>query len=188
MAGDPGLTAVIAFDLDNCLIGSKDLIRRAYRDAGVEPPARFHELGHHNWIRAADREAVHAAKDAAYLMRLATEPLPLLAPWAAAETLRARGNDVAVLTGAPSGTIRVLGSRRLPSWPFTHAADGLSPAAKTEWLAGRPHGGVYVDDQQYVAMPPGWRLIRYTGQPAPELVRLAHAAEAVRRRGVPPRH
>ena len=159
---------MIAFDLDGCLIDSEDLIRQAYRDAGAEPPAGFLALGHHAWIEG-DRETVHARKDAAYLRRIATDPLTFLPPWQAALSLREAGQVTALITGAPDGTVVRLWARKVP-WPFTVFCDGLTPAGKTAWLASAGRG-VYVDDQQYVTMPDGWRFVHYTGQDISELCR-----------------
>ena len=152
---------MIVFDLDGCLIDSGELIRQSYRDAGASPPAGFLTLGHHDWL--AD-ETAHARKNAAYLRRLAGGPLTFLPAWQVAERLRGEGRPVALLTGAPDGTIRVLESRA-PSWPFMFAQAALTPAGKTAWLAGAGHG-VYVDDQRYVALPGGWRFVHYAGQDA----------------------
>jgi phosphoglycolate phosphatase-like HAD superfamily hydrolase len=158
---------MVAFDLDGCLIDSEELIRQSYLDAGAEPPAGFLALGHHDWI-AGDREAVHARKDAAYLRRLAADPLTLLA-WRTAEMLQKAGRAVVLLTGAPEGTIQVL-AKRMESWPFMAALAALSPAGKAVWLAGAG-GGVYVDDQSYVRLPESWRFVQYAGQDACELYR-----------------
>ena len=160
---------VIAFDLDGCLADTRQLIERAYRTAGAEPPEDFFSLGHHDWIEPDRREQVHAAKNAAYLEALAREPVTLLPPWQAAERLRAEGRAVALLTGAPEGTIKVL-EKRVPSWPFLIARSAATPQEKTAWLA-RMRQGAYVDDQQYVTIPDGWRFVHWTGQDAGELYR-----------------
>lgn len=158
---------MIVFDLDGCLIDSEEMIRQSYREAGAEPPANFLSLGHHDWIEE-DREAVHARKNAAYLRGLRTG-VPLLPPWHTAEMLAEQGHDVALLTGAPDGTVSVL-EWYAPSlaWPFTEACSVPGPTAKAAWLAARPHG-VYIDDQRHVAVPGGWRFVHYTGQNASEL-------------------
>lgn len=173
--------AVVVFDLDGCLLDTEELIRAAYRDAGHDPPPGFMALGHHDWIPGdnAYRARVHAAKNAAYLNLLAGCPsiaALLLPPWVAAVVLRSEGLPVAVMTGAPAGTIDVIRRRVIRrgvlSWPFTAAADGLDPAAKTVWLAALGRAGTLVDDQLYVTVPAGWRVIRYTAQTALELCRL----------------
>ncbi len=156
---------MIVFDLDGCLIDSQEMIREAYREAGAEPPGNFLSLGHHDWI-TADRQAVHARKNA-YLRRLAAGPLAVLPPWRTAEMLQRDGNDIGLLTAAPGGVLSAL-SVRAPSWPFTIGCCVVNPAAKTGWLAHHA-SGVYVDDQQHVTMPPGWRFVHYTGQSAAEL-------------------
>lgn len=168
MTERPG-AAMTAFDLDGCLIDSGALIRQAYRDAGVNPPADFLTLGHHDWIPPGDRAAVHSGKNAAYLRRLASDPLLLLPAWRVAERLHAAGRVTALLTRAPEGTASVL-EQRAPSWPFTVTRDDMPQAGKTAWLASAGHG-TYVDDQEYVPLPPGWRRVRYTGQDAEELYR-----------------
>lgn len=161
---------MIVFDLDGCLIDSAALIRRSYRDVGVEVPDDHMTRPQGAWIDP-DGE-VRAAKDAAYLHRLATDELRPLPPWRAAEVLHAAGVPVALLTSAPDGTIRIL-ARRAPTWPFMMTCAGLKPSAKTDWLA-RMGTGVYVDDQEFVTMPPGWELVHYVGQSAQELLRLIH--------------
>jgi hypothetical protein len=159
--------SAFAFDLDGCLINSEQLIRDSYLDAGVSPPGGFLALGHHDWIPAQDREAVHARKNAAYLRRLAAGPVLFLSPWRVAETLSA-SSRVALLTSAPPGTVAVLREKCKP-WPFTSAHDGMTTGAKQQWLAEQPSGGVYVDDQRLVTVPEGWKLVRYTRQSAWEL-------------------
>lgn len=160
---------MIAFDLDGCLIGSRELIRQSYREAGAEPPQDFMTLGHHNWIKT-DREQVHGRKNVIFLRRLAADPLELLPPWQVAEMLHEAGQAVAVLTGAPEGTLQVL-AKRSATWPFSAGCDALSPSAKTAWLATAAATGVFVDDQRYVKVPAGWRFVHYTGQDADELCR-----------------
>jgi hypothetical protein len=168
--GDPPPWPAV-FDLDGCLIDSEPLIRAAYCEAGHEPPPGFLAFGHHDWIPRRERRRVHAAKDAAYLALLHEMPVTYLPPWRAAELAADAGQQTAVITGAPRGTLAALGFYA-PSWPFTVGTDGLSSYRKERWLAAAGRRGWYVDDQEYVRMPPGWRLIRYTGQTAPELVRL----------------
>jgi len=160
---------VIVFDLDGTLIDTTELIRRSYRDAGVEPSPDFMRFPYRKWLTRADADMIHAAKDAAYLGRLASDPLWPLPPWEAAEILHKVGQTVALITGAPDGTIQVL-AKRAPSWPFAMTCAGLSPSKKTAWLAANGTG-VYVDDQEYVTMPDGWRLVQYVGQDAQELIR-----------------
>jgi phosphoglycolate phosphatase-like HAD superfamily hydrolase len=155
---------VIVFDLDGCLIDSENMIRRAYREAGVRAPADFLSLGHHDWIAPGDRERVHARKNAAYLRLLAAGPVRWLPAYTAAQYLSCQGNTLALLTGAPEEAVRYL-SEHGHSWPFTVSCAGVTPQAKSEWLAS--HGaGVYVDDQDYVAIPAKWRFVHYTGQDA----------------------
>lgn len=132
----------------------------------MEPPPDFFALGGHDWIRG-DRVAVHAGKNAAYLRRLAAGPLVFLPAWDTAMMLQRAGYRVALLTGAPEGTVELMAGR-VPSWPFMRAAAGVTPAGKTAWLAGAG-GGVYVDDQCYVTVPRGWSFVHYTGQDATEL-------------------
>lgn len=156
---------MIVFDLDGCLIDSGGLIREAYREAGAEPPGDFLSLGHHDWIKG-DREAVHARKDAAYLRRLAYGYRPL-APWDTARMLRRDGYTVSLLTTAPEGTVNVVAWQAL-TWPFSHALSVPDAAAKEDRLSAWG-SGVYVDDQRYVTVPPGWRFVHYTGQNAGEL-------------------
>jgi len=156
---------VIVFDLDGCLIDSEEMIRKSYREAGAEPPGNFMSLGHHDWIEE-DREAVHARKDQFYLRGLRLG-VPRREPWHTAEMLLAEGHEVTMLTSAPRGTVAVL-EWHVPSWPFTEAYDGVGRAAKESWLAQRS-AGVYVDDQEYVTIPEGWRFVHYTGQSAQKL-------------------
>ena len=158
---------MIVFDLDGCLIDSEELIRQAYADAGATAPADFLSLGHHDWL---EDEGVHARKNTAYLRRLAGDPLVFTPAWQVAGRLRGEGHRVALLTGAPAGTISTL-RNRVTSWPFAMAREALSPAGKTAWLAGTLSDGVYVDDQRYVTLPGGWRLVHYTGQDTRDLYR-----------------
>ncbi len=158
---------MIVFDLDGCLIDSRELVRQSYREAGAEAPADFFALGHHDWIPCVDREAVHARKDAAYLRHLAADTLEFLPPWQTAEMLHDAGHPVALLSNAPDGAARAL-AMRVSAWPFQLWAAGVRPAAKGAWLS-HAGTGVYVDDQRHVTVPPGWRFVHYVGQSATEL-------------------
>lgn len=157
---------MIAFDLDGCLIDSEELIRQSYKDVGVELPDGFMSRPSGQW---ADDD-LRARKDAAYLHRLATDPLWPLPPWWAAEVLHEAGEVVGLITSAPDGAVQVVAKRAL-SWPFTVTCAGLTPTQKAVWL-NDTGPGVYVDDQEHVVVPPSWRFIHYTGQDADELVRL----------------
>jgi phosphoglycolate phosphatase-like HAD superfamily hydrolase len=158
---------MIVFDLDGCLIDSEKMIRASYREAGVEPPGNFLSLGHHDWIDE-NREMVHARKNAVYLQRLTEGWFRPLPPWRTAEMLHKERHAVALLTMAPEGAVRVLAEYGARSWPFTAARSVSSLVAKTAWLRDFS-GGVYVDDQQHVTMPTGWRFVHWTGQDADQL-------------------
>lgn len=157
---------MIVFDLDGCLIDSEEMIRESYREAGAEAPADFLSFGHHDWI-GGDRDDVHARKNAAYLRRLRAGKFRLLPAWGTAGMLKKDGHTVALLTGAPRGVIMAL-MLQMTGWPFTETCSGATPAVKEVWLADRS-GGVYVDDQEHVTMPDGWRFVHYTGQDADQL-------------------
>jgi phosphoglycolate phosphatase-like HAD superfamily hydrolase len=156
---------VIIFDLDGCLINSEPVIRAAYRDAGVEPPEDFmSRTGHDEWLTGPDREKVHSVKNASYLSRLATGGLNLLPPFRVAMMFKEIGREVAILTGAPEGTVDVV-KANAPYWPFKFAWDNCHPTRKGQFLAEYP-SGTYIDDQRHVDIPAGWKFVHYTGQSA----------------------
>ncbi len=154
-----------AFDLDGVLVDSEEMIRECYRIAGAEPPDGFFSLGHHRWL---EDEAVHAKKDAAYLRRIRAGRWSPLPSWQTARMLKEDGHVVSLISGAPPGTAQAL-DNAAPYWPFSEALCGLSATAKTLYMLSKPEGGVYVDDQEYVTVPRGWRRVLYTGQSAQDL-------------------
>lgn len=158
------------FDFDGVLIDSEQLIRESYREAGVEPPENFMSLGHHDWIVPEDRERVHARKNCAYLRRIRSGPFSILPPWKTAEMLQEAGQLVTVMTGAPMGTKWSLVNHDV-SWPFTEFWEDRSPTRKAAFLKRCSRAVVYVDDQEYVKIPPGCKFVKYTDQSAAQLFR-----------------
>lgn len=160
---------MIVFDLDGCLIDTEELIREAYREAGAEPPPGFFSLGHHDWIPEENRYAVHVRKNMTYLRRLRDGDYRLLPAWDTAVMLQesGAGEPVGILSGAPRSAVEALRAS-CPGWPFDFARCAYLPDEKAGWLSGVA-GGVYVDDQRYVKVPPAWRFVHYTGQSAVDL-------------------
>lgn len=156
---------MIVFDLDGVLIDTQELIRKAYRKAGANPPPDFFSLGHHDWIPEEIRYDVHVKKNREYLRRLRAGDYRVLPPWDTATMLweAGIGEMVGILSGAPRSTVEAL-QMSCPNWPFDFCRCAYLPEEKTDWLSGVYEGGVYVDDQSYVTMPEGWRRVLYTGQ------------------------
>lgn len=159
----------VVFDLDGCLLDSKELIRQAYREAGSDAPEDVLALEGVSW---PGRDEARERKNAAYLRLLHDQPdiASWLPPWAVAKRLHIGGYDVGLLTGAPSGTVEILRNQTPLLWPFTDALDGLSTPHKMWYLSALTTGGIYVDDQsRLVSLPEHWKFIHYVGQTAEEL-------------------
>lgn len=160
----------VAFDLDGCLIDSRELILRSYRDVCVDPPDDVLAYEGVNWLgdtyTVDEIVSIKRRKNARYLRHLTNDALPLLPALAVANRLSAEGCRCDVFTNAPNGTIEIL-KRRLVSWPFLLAVDGISTPARMRLL---PQSGVYVDDQdRLVNLPDRWCFVRYTTQTETQL-------------------
>lgn len=159
----------VVFDLDGCLLDSKELIRQAYREAGSDAPEDVLALEGVNW---PGREETRGRKNVAYLKLLHDHPdiASWLPPWSVAKRLYTDGHEVGLLTGAPGGTVAILRSQTPLLWPFRYALDGLSTVYKMWYLSLDLEGGIYIDDQaRLVDLPAHWKFIHYVGQTADEL-------------------
>jgi hypothetical protein len=169
---------LVIFDLDGVLIDTAELIKTAYRNAGVEPPDDILAQEGTGWLLkacggnetfAAD---VHNTKNRSYLNRLILDKFDYLPPWHTARMLQndPYGDDhiIGVLTGAPIGTMLSL-TYTSDEWErFSIQRDGCHTPEKMRVL--REYGKVlpqihkvYIDDQPKPAdFPEDWTFIHYT--------------------------
>lgn len=154
-----------AYDLDGVLIDSRQAVREAYAAAGIIMPVDAWGKPWHSWLpglvgndmRRARR--VHIRKNALYPIQLALlgKPLPL------AENVRhelCHGRPTYLLTGASYQATRcaleILGLENMPILEV-EASQGTKTAALSRLAVRYPHG-TYVDDQDGVTVPEGWRF------------------------------
>jgi hypothetical protein len=164
------------FDLDGVVIDSVEIIRRCYRECGVEPPVNILELEGVDWITAQGRhrDEVRANKNVLYLEALADGRAHLLPGYDAALALRVHGITSIITTNAPRGTTtalrKALGN---DAWPFLLSIEAISTTERFALLARTEPATVYVDDQNKFKMmlPVGWTFVHYTGQNASQLTR-----------------
>jgi beta-phosphoglucomutase-like phosphatase (HAD superfamily) len=154
------------FDLDGTLLDDEDMIAATYHDIGVDPPPNFMALSSEHVLTDHQR----LLKDAAYVRRMATDPVIFRPSWETAELLHKAHETVGILSGAPRRVLGILG-RKAASWPFSFAVMDQSPDQKEKWMAGQAGGGTYVDNVRNVTTPHGWRFVLYKDQTAEELFR-----------------
>jgi FMN phosphatase YigB (HAD superfamily) len=108
-------TLFVVFDLDGCLVDTRDLVEQAYYAAGVTMPPEAWGQPWQAWLPTALSgtgglvEAVRRAKSANYL-RLLKESAPgLLPPWEAFMSYRAsEHSDVRIMSGAGLPAVEAL--------------------------------------------------------------------------------
>jgi beta-phosphoglucomutase-like phosphatase (HAD superfamily) len=158
-----------AFDLDGVLIDTREAVRLAYRAAGVDMPDDAWGRPAFEWLpdlcgKAAGR--VHVRKNEYYPALLA-EHGEVLEMALRARLLVETGQPTGVLTGASSeATEAALALLRLRlGFEMPIIRTSCSRQDKIDTLAGlavRYPQGVYVDDQDGVTVPDGWRFEKWT--------------------------
>lgn len=164
----------VVFDLDGCLIDTRDLIINAYTRAGAPPPANILDYEGIDWLADwQDREAIRARKNAYYITKIREGDYVTLPPYSTAVRIYKEGGRCDFLTGAPIGTVEAFHHaqwQKTWSWPFTEGLDGARTPVKMILLARYSETGVYVDDQdRLIDLPPGWKFIHYVGQDSNDL-------------------
>jgi phosphoserine phosphatase len=170
---------IVFFDLDGVLLNTAELIKWAYKNAGVDPPDDMLGAENGDWLaeqtikRDGDIKryhAVKAAKNREYVQAIHTaHPLSGLD---AAMRLHVENVEIGIISGSPIGTMRALRRaspiiwRRFTSWHESYNGVykrkvffGLMNTTLNEIM-------VYVDDQRTCedVLPTGWRFVHYTGQ------------------------
>lgn len=166
----------VVFDVDGCLIDSRELIRLSYREAGVDAPRNILECESVDWLGARGYArpvvaALKAEKNLRYLHHLRHDMalVATLPAYDVACRLADEGHRCQAYTAAPHGTIAAL-SGRLPRWPFGVAQDGIRTPERMRLLGTWPRGGVYLDDQsRLIRLPDNWRFVHVADQDADRL-------------------
>jgi phosphoglycolate phosphatase-like HAD superfamily hydrolase len=168
---------LVVFDVDGCLIDSRELIREAYREAGVVAPDNILECEGVDWLRdlgytPVGARAIKARKNEEYLRLVSRDRAPTLPAYNVACRLADEGHACHVYTAGPHGSLAAL-QRRLPRWPFQVGRDGVPTPERMRLLRTWTRGGVYVDDQsRLVRLPDRWRFVHVDGQDADELYKM----------------
>lgn len=154
------------FDLDGCLIDSRQAVREAYRRAGVEMPPGAWGRPWRDWLIHAceddedEARRVHNIKNEIYpeMIRRHARQLPLATYMAA---LAERGLSCWVITGASHdaavSALSFLGfdDSLLNAWEL----DVRGKERKLIEIARHFSVGTYFDDQ-HVHVPTGWALVK----------------------------
>lgn len=169
----------VFFDLDGVLLNTADLIKWAYKNAGVEPPDDMLGAENGDWLAAqttkldgdiARYHAVKAAKNREYVQSVHTaHPMSGLD---AAMRLHVENFEIGIISGSPIGTMRALRNSAPFVWRrFTSWHEGYRGVYKRKVFfelmnAASDQVMVYVDDQRTCedVLPTGWRFVHYTGQ------------------------
>jgi hypothetical protein len=175
----PKLFAV--FDLDGCLVNTRDLVERAYREAGVLMPPEAWGLPWSDWLPAAvgtpgaPVQAVRRAKSRIYLELLRTESVELLPPWEVLADIKADVHaDYRILSGAGEQAVCALlphiGSdmSHVLGWELTRERK----ATVLNSLPRPDRKVVYIDDHADVAplLRKEVQLVQYVNQTSAELM------------------
>ena len=164
---------LVIFDLDGVLIDTAELIKKAYRNAGVEPPDDILAQEYSDWLAdfgsAEEITRIRDIKNNYYLNQLVQDNFDYLPPFQTAMMLQSTDDIIiGVLTGAPIGTALGL-TYTSGRWDhFSVIRDGCRTPEKMRILReyGKllPHiHKVYVDDQpKPVDFPKDWTFIQYT--------------------------
>lgn len=168
---------IVLFDLDGVLFDTEQLVRDAYREVGVVPPANLFACEGDTWLTeqvGPRADGIREEKNDVLQERLSRD-LELhtklrLPPLATAAYLRTEGHTTGVLTAQPMSTVVML--MRWQTWPFTITHGGMRTPEKMRFIrrAFNLQFGVYIDDQdRFIDLPPTWRFVRYVGQSTEEL-------------------
>jgi hypothetical protein len=175
----------VVFDLDGCLVRTRDLVEQAYREAGVIMPLEAWGLPWTDWlphaVLAPGRlvEDVRREKSRIYLELLRTESVELLPPWEVMCSVRARKElgeayDYRIISGAGLPAVQAL-LKHIGS-DMSHVLGWeMTVERKAEVLNSLPRPDrrvVYVDDHATVAplLRKDVFLVQYTDQTTEELM------------------
>lgn len=174
-------TLFVVFDLDGCLVNTRDLVERAYLEAGVVMPPEAWGLPWSAWLPHAvgapgePVRAVRRAKSKIYLELLQTESVELLPPWEVMVDAKVGSDaDYRIISGAGEDAVQAL-LRHIDS-DMSHVLGWeLTLERKAEVLNSLPRPGrrvVYVDDHADVRplLRKDVFLVQYTDQTTEELM------------------
>ena len=159
------LTRCFVFDLDGTLLDSRDAVKRAYLEAGVEMPDGVWGSPWQSWCGIA----AHSVKTRIYRDMLMRGEVPTLPAMDVVRELLAADEYVGILTGASHEAVTCVMEREhltratLFGWSATrvHKKNRL---AELSTSASRPHI-TYVDDEDVMwIVPPTGTFVRYVGQ------------------------
>ncbi|WP_157528525.1 hypothetical protein [Nocardia sp. NRRL S-836] len=170
------------FDIDGVLVDTREIVRRAYAEVGVELPDHLWGTTWRNWLPPLcggdllRAQVVHDRKTRSHLDLLSRTRVTTLAGAEAARELHSRGWTVKFIT---SGTREVV-QRTLhsadPSLNGFLAGTDLDSTGKRKALEEiSPAGGVYVDDNYDLGVKvtggSTWKLVHFHGQAETELIK-----------------
>lgn len=176
------MSAVVVFDVDGVLVDTREIVRRAYAEVGIELPDRLWGSTWRTWLPELcggdplRAQAVHDQKTRSHLDLLGTSRVATLAGADAARELHSRGWIVKFITSSTREVVRRTLDSADPSLSGFLAGTDLDSTGKRRALdAISPAGGVYVDDNHGLGVKvtegSTWKLVHFHDQSATELIK-----------------
>lgn len=170
----------VAFDMDGCLVDTREAVEWAYWFVGVKMPTTAWGKPWHEWLPdyVGDPETaaqIHNDKNEVYLKMLDTAALTVLPPMHVLEkAVQESTFGVGVLTGASEQAARkILGDHMIERMTVGYGMTSASKTTVLETLRTEYDDVVYVDDDwsrgALVAAQADVRFIHYDGQTEKEL-------------------
>lgn len=141
-----------AFDLDGTLIDTKHVLRSAYEEAGVSPPADFFGKPFFAWFKGTKEEAdeVRRRKHDAYRRSVVAGhviSLPLMHLY---KRLTSVGASTSIVTGASPASVQLIAGY-LGLSPNTRMLTGCTMEDKAKYLSMVGELGIMFEDDRVVA-------------------------------------
>ncbi|MEU7476662.1 hypothetical protein AB0A63_11825 [Lentzea sp. NPDC042327] len=170
------------FDIDGVLVDTREIVRRAYAEVGIELPDRLWGSSWRIWLPELcggdllRAQAVHDQKTQAHLDLLSETRVATLAGAEAARALHSRGWTVKFITSGTREVVRRTLDSADPSLSGFLAGTDLDSTGKRRALDGiSPAGGVYVDDNHDLGVKvtggSTWKLVHFRDQTEAELIK-----------------
>lgn len=176
------MSAVVVFDIDGVLVDTREIVRRAYAEVGIELPDQLWGSTWRTWLPERcggdllRAQAVHDQKTQSHLDLLSRSRVTTLAGAEAARALHSCGWTVKFITSGTREVVQRTLDSADPSLSGFLAGTDLDSMGKRRALDGiSPAGGVYVDDNYDLGVKvtegSTWKLVHFRDQAETELIK-----------------